>query len=176
MIYYTGIGSRRTPYHVLSSMHSIAARLARAGFVLRSGGAHGADKAFECAADRAMQGLDAGPYKQVFIPWAGFEGRQPDEPGVYLLTEAALAAAPHFHPAWGKLTRGAQALHARNLHQVLGPDLDSPSEFVICWTPGGRETGGTATAMRLARSRGVPVYNLASWSPSKVLDTVLGRR
>lgn len=162
---YTGVGSRRTPPAVLAQMQRVAAELAREGFVLRSGAAPGADQAFEMGADG---------HKQIFIPWSGFEGRAITD-AVYLPSDAARAAAPHFHPAWGKLTRGAQALHARNLHQVLGPDLDAPSEFLICWTPGGRVTGGTATAIRVAQKHGVPVYNLASWSPGKVLDLVLGR-
>ena len=58
----------------------------------------------------------------------------------------------------------------RNVYQVLGKDLNTPSEFVICWTPDGAETanersiktGGTGFAIALADSLGIPVYNLAN--------------
>ena len=45
--YYAGIGSRNTPKEVLDVFESIGKYLALQGFVLRSGGADGADRAFE---------------------------------------------------------------------------------------------------------------------------------
>ena len=35
------------------------------------------------------------------------------------------------------LSAFVQALHTRNVFQVLGPSLDSPAEFVLCWTADG---------------------------------------
>ena len=63
----------------------------------------------------------------------------------------------------------AQALMARNVHQILGSDLRSPVDFVACWTPDGcesegersRTTGGTGQAIALADRWGIPIYNLA---------------
>ncbi len=62
----------------------------------------------------------------------------------------------------------AMHLHVRNTFQVLGPNLDDPSDFVVCWTPDGAEkaedtsevTGGTGTAIRIASTYEIPVYNL----------------
>ena len=48
----------------------------------------------------------------------------------------------------------------RNGYQVLGYDLKTPSKFLICWTKDGKETGGTAQAMRIAKDYKIPVYNL----------------
>ena len=59
---YTGIGSRETPNDILTLMSKLATTLERQGYVLRSGGADGADKAF--AKDVTN--------KEVFIPWSGF--------------------------------------------------------------------------------------------------------
>jgi hypothetical protein len=50
----------------------------------------------------------------------------------------------------------------------LGKDLDSPSEFVICYTRDGYtgphdrsfRTGGTKIAIDLAVSIGIPVFNI----------------
>ena len=50
---YAGIGSRETPDTVLAILEALATVLARAGFVLRSGGAPGADTACEAGSDRA---------------------------------------------------------------------------------------------------------------------------
>jgi len=46
MKFYSGIGSRTTPLEVQALCTRIAAQLEKAGYVLRSGGAEGADKAF----------------------------------------------------------------------------------------------------------------------------------
>ena len=43
---------------------------------------------------------------------------------------------------------------------MLGPKLDAPSDFVLCWTEDGEASGGTGQAMRIAAAHGVPVYNL----------------
>lgn len=51
---------------------------------------------------------------------------------------------------------------------MLGQHLDTPSDFVLCYTPDGarieaertRRTGGTGQAIALASRWGVPVFNL----------------
>ena len=65
--YYTGIGSRETPPEALQTMARCARWLAEHGLVLRSGGAPGADTAFESGVDQA----DA---KVIYVPWDGFQG------------------------------------------------------------------------------------------------------
>lgn len=61
------------------------------------------------------------------------------------------------------------SLMRRNIYQVLGKDLNTPSEFVICWTKNGQLAGGTSFAMRVAYEWKVPVYNLFY---QKDIDTV----
>lgn len=157
MCYYTGVGSRTTPPDTLAYMQRIASWLRLMGYVLRSGGADGADTAFE-------QG--ASGQSHIYLPWPGFNGRVSCElprPSV-----AAYTLAAEVHPAWSRLTGGPRALHARDCHQVLGNDLSTPSDFLICWTPDGciddatrsKNTGGTSTAIVLASRRAIPVFNL----------------
>lgn len=146
--FYAGIGSRSTPADVLDLMRRAAYELAGRGFVLRTGGAGGADTAF---ADGAGDGV------QLFLPWQGFNSLT----SVFEVPlPAAFALAKEHHPAWERCSRGARALHARNCHQVLGPGLDDPCKFVLCWTKDGGPTGGTGQAIRLADACGVPVFNL----------------
>jgi hypothetical protein len=49
---------------------------------------------------------------------------------------------------------------ARNAMQILGEDLQTPTEFVIAWTIDGRDSGGTGQALRMADYYGIPIFNL----------------
>lgn len=144
--FYSGIGSRAAPYEALLQCTKIAEFLEHAGFTLRSGGAEGADKAFEVGV------ID--PSKKVIF--------RPKH-----CNKAAEEIASKVHPAWGACTDYAKHLHGRNAMIVLGLNLDSPSEFVVAWTFDGKNRGGTRTALVLAKRRGIPTFNLADKEESK---------
>lgn len=157
---YAGIGSRKTPAPIRAFMHRLAFRLALQGATLSSGGAEGADRAFEVGA------RSAGGRVKIWIPWQGFQGYT-DE---YLPTNRHWEIAKTLHPVWDKLSQGVKALHSRNVGQILGEDTNTPVNCVICWTPDGCEsdstrtskTGGTGTAISLASHWQIPVFNLAN--------------
>lgn len=152
---YAGIGSRETPSSVLEDMHHIAFQLAQSNWILRSGGAPGADTAFEKGCNHA------GGTKEIYIPWFGFQGRrdaivgaeQPNFPD-------ALKLASNFHPAWDRCKQGARALHARNGYQILGKSLTQKADCVICWTKNASGTGGTGQALRIAKHFNIPIFDL----------------
>ena len=146
---YSGVGARKTPAAVQSQMRRIAENLRDQGFVLRSGGADGADRAFEAG---------AGAAKQIFLPWAGFNGSV--DGAVPPDMDQAMEIAARHHPGWRNCNAASRAIHARNVCIVLGGDLRSPSEFLMCWTADGRASGGTGQAVRVARAYGVPVIFL----------------
>jgi hypothetical protein len=152
--FYSGIGARATPPEVLSLMTRAAFALLKRGYVLRSGHAIGADSAFE---------RGAGDAAQIFLPVPGWRGSASSfhlgTLGPEIWGRAREIAAAH-HPAFANLSRFVQDLHTRNVFQVLGPALDAPSEFVLCWTADGEASGGTGQALRIAATHGVPVYNL----------------
>ena len=153
--YYTGIGSRETPANVLGRMADIAHALAKQGYVLRSGGADGADSAFEQGCNKAKG------KKDIYIPWRNFNNRGWNtRAGIVPDLEAAREIVLRTHPAPERLSQGAMKLHCRNPYQILGEGLSTPSAFVIAYTKDGKLVGGTATALRLAQEHGVPVYNL----------------
>jgi hypothetical protein len=163
---YAGIGSRETPPGVLDLMVRAASQLAREGWVLRTGMAGGADQAF-------YRGARAHGALELYLPWPSFEAdaRSPAHAAEQFVlgqpTPAAYEMAAQFHPAWSRLVQSVRRLHARNCHQVLGPDLASPARFVLCWTPDGsldgrgRRVGGTGQALRIAHHHGIQVFNLA---------------
>jgi len=170
---YTGIGSRETPDRILRQMTKIAKELNHHGFTLRSGGADGADTAFERGSSN----------KEIFLPWKNFNGNKSQ---FQVVSMGAMEIASKHHPVWDRLSGAAKKLMARNVYQVLGFDLTSPSRFVICYTKDGcehdsqrtRDTGGTGMAISIASLRGIKVYNLANYQSlftyDDILDEVLG--
>ena len=147
---YAGIGSRSTPNEIKSLMFFAAKFLSRKGYTLRSGGADGADLAFEIGVN-SVNGM-----KEIYLPWKGFNNSN----STLVVKEGeAYEIAEKFHPYWHNLKPGARKLQARNSHQVLGYDLKTPSNFVLCYTPKGSRKGGTGQALRIADEYGIEIFD-----------------
>ena len=80
--------------------------------------------------------------------------------------------ASEVHPAWDRCNEWARGMHSRNCHQILGYDLQSPVDAVICWTPNGKIQGGTATALKLSMKYNIPVFNLGVSDKKSVLNDI----
>ena len=80
--------------------------------------------------------------------------------------------ASEVHPAWDRCNEWARGMHSRNCHQILGYDLQSPVDAVICWTPNGNVVGGTSTAIRIALKYNIPVFNLGTSDKESVLQSI----
>jgi hypothetical protein len=83
--------------------------------------------------------------------------------------------AMQFHPSWGYCSPAAKKLHSRNVCQVLGNDLKTPSCFVLYYAEekNGKVKGGTAMAVSIARHYGVPTINMFFPDWSEKLDLAL---
>ena len=158
--YYTGVGSRSTPIKIQKLMKLFALIMEYLGYILRSGGAEGADRAFE-------SGVAMLNNKEIYLANQS--------------TEESENIASIFHPAWERCSDYAKKLHGRNSFQVLGENLKTPSEFLICWTKDGCKThndrniktGGTGTAISIADYNKIPIYNLANKKDLKEVITFL---
>jgi len=150
---HTGIGARATPPHALILMRNLGRVLAELGWTLRSGGAPGADTAFEIGCD-----LGRGA-KEIFLPHAGFNRSRAPFRGI---PDRAFEIAASLHENWAACKPFDRCAHGRNVQEVLGQELDTPADLVIAWTEGGLLKGGTRTALRLAGRMGIPVLNLGS--------------
>lgn len=150
-MFYSGIGSRQTPEDILNVMKYVATELSKKDYILRSGGAKGADSAFEAGAKSSviLRAKDA--------------------------TEKAIKLASEFHPAWDKCNDYVRKLHGRNAMIILGENLSIPSDFVICWTPEARVQGGTGLGINIALANNIPVYNLANKEDCKIVSSVIKR-
>ena len=80
--------------------------------------------------------------------------------------------ASEVHPAWDRCNEWARGMHSRNCHQILGYDLQSPVDAVICWTPDGKIQGGTSTAIRISMKYNIPVFNLGTKDKESVLQSI----
>ena len=156
---YAGIGSRRLPSQFFSRLiRDISVELDGRGFTLSTGGARGSDQSFMAGASRPVQ---------LWLPYDGFEGYTSSNqihPDAYEMAE-------RFHLYWGGLDTFGQRAHARNCHIALGADLQTPVKFVIAYTQDGRVTGGTATALRIARANQIPIFNIGS--PSESMESLV---
>ena len=135
-------------------------------YKLRSGGAIGCDSAFDYLyrSDSEIylaQEKDKLKFKRPTIVVPFVEG------------DEAFEIAASVHGNWNACSGYAKMLHRRNVFQVLGAKLDNPSKLLICWTPCGAEsarecvfsktglnTGGTATAIKIADKFNVPIINI----------------
>lgn len=119
----------------------IAEHLGRLGWLLRSGGALGADMAFQVGAQRATNTSEIFTAKDSETrPWWQEH------------------AARH-HPNWPACSRYARLLHARNSAIILGSSFKAPVDCVVCWTPNGEVIGGTGQALRVAKASKLPIFN-----------------
>lgn len=161
-LFFAGIGARKhkIPAEKIGKLSGTAKRcsirLTELGFDFRSGAATGMDTFFESG---------AGENKEIYLPYPGFNHHPShlDSPSA-----EAFRVAEHFHPAWARLKEIDKKMMARNCHQILGKDLRTYSDFVVCWTADGaetseertRDTGGTGMAIALASTFRIPVFNM----------------
>lgn len=189
--YYTAVGSRETPVDIQIHMMRVAKRLRELEWVFRSGKAAGADAAFQVGAQTHLRADYDGTFGEVYKPWKSFQtapdSRTFDNEDGHTLWDwwdidasklpnwkEAQEIASNIHPAWDKLKTGAKALHSRNVYQVLGKDLNTPSKFLVCYSkPSGQSvSGGTRTAYELARSYNIPCFNYATMSPLEIGEQI----
>ena len=155
MQHYTGIGSRKTPPEILRIMEALAEALALKGWTLRSGGARGADQAFEAGARKGGGEIQS---------W------DPRSDSMDILSWAEDVVAQHcWEFPYSRMKRTTKELLVRNMYQIHGEEGNLPSSFVVCYTLAdplsrdretGFKSGGTRYAIREAASCGIEVFNL----------------
>ena len=168
---YAGVGSRKTPHDIQLLQNKLAEWLEKKGFTLFSGKALGSDKAFEGAAQPWEKDIDGN-----VIAWSEYTYKVTNKE-IFVAdnsTEFAENVAREVHPN-PNLSGYPLKLHARNLFQVLGINLDAPVDFLICWTPRNKNgedvvnyaqrdvtSGGTGQAISYASFLEIPVVNMSS--------------
>lgn len=179
-VYYSGIGSRQTPQEILKIMERLALCLGKNNYILRSGGSPGADTAFEAGAKKADSEFE------IYLPWSVFQnrvGKNYIDVRTLDTFDKAKKIATENHPYFEELSDESKKLIIRDTYQVLGKDLNTLSEFIVCWTPDGcithrdrsRKTGGTGQAISIASKRGIPIFNLKLKEHKRQIKEWLGK-
>ena len=166
---YAGVGSRKTPIPVLETMEKIAQQMAPK-WHLRSGYADGADMAFGRGAHSANGDFT------MYLPWDNFNKAPSHGEDQRFITPKPTAELVEIavqaydsqsavqlgkKPAWNRVSDATKLMMARNVCQVMGEDLKTLADVVICWTKNAEAGGGTGQAIRIANICGVPVFDLA---------------
>ena len=158
--YITVIGSRETPQWALDRMAEVMLDYLDEGYIARSGGANGADHVVTQFCP---------PYqREIYIPWDGFNGLYHNGRDIIRwdfspVKNDATATAQEVRTLLGapQLTKQSHInFHSRNMMQVLGYNLDTPSDLILCYTDNGEFKGGTASALMLGRELGIKIINL----------------
>ena len=164
-----GIGARKTPQEFLEIFEAVGQEALKRGWYVRSGHADGADYAFELGAKENCI---------VYLPWKSFNSDKPvlGEAVCVDLREDVLEMVYRHEPYAMECNIGIKRIKARNVYQVLGVDLQKPSDIVVCWTPEGKIVGGTGLAMKLARKANIPIINVGAWdtpvTPEQVIEAI----
>lgn len=156
-------------------------QLAKAGVVMTSGlckkGPDGlAQKAYAKAIDEGLADvsqLEVYVYDQSEIiksplPYKSCSIVMPDHLRNKRIELLRTVMTPSHIEACGSYALG---MHQRNVHQILGLELNNPVDAVFTWCmldKEGKPMGGTATAYNLAVLRGIPVINLFNMEPDYV--------
>ncbi len=83
--------------------------------------------------------------------------------------------AESLHVNWANCNNYARSQHIRNVHIILGYDLNKPVDAVITWCEldnQGNYIGGTAFGLELAKRKGIPIFNLNTADKQKVLRDI----
>ena len=89
------------------------------------------------------------------------------------LTDEVLKIVYKHEPHAKDLSDGVKLIKSRNVYQVLGVDLKSPSDVVICWTEEGEVIGGTGLAIKIAQANKIPVVNVGNHKTARDLNGIM---
>lgn len=160
---FTGVGARTIPSNIFKILYDIGVNLMADDWICRTGTADGSDMAFrESYMDRPL-------HLEVYAPGDILNNK-------FGNADLAKSIVKNYHPYYDRIQCAfSQALLARNIYQVLGSDLNTPSEIVFCYTDNGLIQGGSAIAIRIAQHYGIPIVNLGNPKHLKAILDYLKR-
>lgn len=161
---YAGIGPRKTPQATLEIMTHVGIQMEKYGFLLRSGGAIGADQAWAKMVSR----------KEIFIPKQkryGQQGIVVDPDSLAYLTAQEIAASQH--RKWHDLDDFSKKLFTRNVFILLGEDLSMHADLVLYGDNKRVTQGGTGHSLRVARMYGIPCFNICDNKDQKYIEVFI---
>lgn len=167
---FAGIGARAAPVSMCQKATDLAYALAERDWGLNSGNADGMDVGFAKGINRVDPAR-----VNLYMPWSTYKPQNLCEGNNIITAMPAwtLEEVRKHCPWFDKCTPGVKKMHRRNMQIILGTQGESPVEFVICWTPGGEDVGGTGVGTRCAKAHNIPVFNLYFREHMKFLEDKL---
>lgn len=147
-------GARETPPEICTTIKAIAEFFAKRGYIIRSGGAKGADEAGRLGALKVN-----GAKLELYLPWKGYNDLYSSH---IEWSQENWNLAAKYHPHWDTMSLNSKIFHARNVGIILGRDCQTPSDLAVCWTLNGEEVGGSAMGIRVSNEFNVPLFNLGA--------------
>jgi len=173
--FVTIVGSRKLKDGEEEQLYKIAKHLAEKGYIIRHGAAVGADTAGHLGAYSVDPSLC-----EVYT--IGKPKIKVDGCFTHILTEdefkiiEGIYLEKNIIPWYDKIDIYGRKLHCRNFFQVYGLEgvLSEMVIYVANESNSGNVSGGTRTAVELARLESVPTFNLRINSDRERLDKLLG--
>lgn len=181
---YAILGAPDTPSHVLQEFSDIARMLAAKKFKVRV--TTDDSRKQEGKPPAALVGKavreTVGTRYELIKPWNTFgdtEGEALTATGT--TSDRGVEMAALFQPAMTKLPDAVKKIIAANVHVMLGKFLESPVEFLVCYTEDGAEnskevtfkTGNVGLAIRVATSYNIPVINFKNPNSRSRLEDIM---
>jgi predicted Rossmann-fold nucleotide-binding protein len=172
---YAFVGSRNLNQfepNVVGAFQKAAENAARAGYIVSTGAAKGADQL------AAQSALSAGGAVRLSLPWNSYEkdwvndisNTYPDRVAIEtrLPTEGSpgMESVAKYHPHSENLPNSVRSLHARN-HTILNPAQGRVAGVIAL----SRGSGGTEQAIRIANGENILVNRFSD--PQSVPDRFL---
>jgi hypothetical protein len=159
----TCVGSRKAPECFLRIFEEFGNYIRHKEYWARSGHADGIDYAIEKGArNRCI----------TYLPWPGFNSKCPELGAIRCkkdINPRALEVVLSHEPYVVKLSDAIKKIKCRNVYQLVGENLDKPSDLVVCWTLRGEPVGGTGLVIKMARHAEIPIINLGClWDPDPI--------
>jgi len=106
---------------------------------------------------------------EMYLPWKSFNttinAKMPKP------NEKAYHAAAYYHKAFKKLPNTVRAIISRDVHVLLGENVDNPIKLLLCYSPDGAEsikdidykkTGNISFSITIADTLDIPIFNLGN--------------
>ena len=166
---FTIIGNRDAPVYERDKYVPVVKALLLAGHIGRSGGAVCMDDVLTQAVKELLAEGHTDIKAEIYLPKKYFNGLVFGDLGGRVVSvlefnnrSEAMELASKFHAAWHYCDEWSRGLHARNMYEIKGRELNTPADFVLTYAKTNRNgviMRGTATAAALATSLNIPIFN-----------------
>ena len=160
--YFSAVGKITTPPTVKDRIVEELKKYVTFGYILRSGGAKGADTIF------AQTYMEMGGKVEIYLPWNGYNGKflghdYINQNCCIMVTPEAFNIAYELDEKWNERTEATKVLDARNVHIYCGFKIGKEplSDFVVYFDdhPENKDSG-TQRGLKVADKFKIPKINL----------------